>query len=220
MRSGPPWFRPVSEPLGHFRLFVLLIVDLTRIRPNIQRSALFINRLVCLTWTNLHRLAHEFVFSQVLAPDRGVFWNLFSVSSPLDGSYACYTCCYRLRVCVCAPMTMWSCCGWRRRAQHFHTGLGVFFSRVWKCSFVVSWLWSVCPCVYLPCTACLFASEVCGLLGESSPLFPLAWNVLQRGEKRIGEPTSTTFMLLKVGTWLAWDVLRPEIKLGQNKVRA
>lgn len=45
-----------------------------------------------------------------------------------------------------------------------------------------------------------FATEVCGLLGESSPLLPLAWNVLQGGEKKaIAEPPSTTFMRLKVG---------------------
>jgi len=44
--------RPVSAVAGHFRLFVLLIVDLTRIQPNIQRTALAINRFVPL---NLNR---------------------------------------------------------------------------------------------------------------------------------------------------------------------
>lgn len=39
-------FRPLPRPLGRFRLFVLLIVDLTRIQPNIQRTALLPNRLV------------------------------------------------------------------------------------------------------------------------------------------------------------------------------
>lgn len=43
---------------------------------------------------------HELVLCQVLGPDRGVFLNILSVSCPLDGSYACYTCCYRLRVCL------------------------------------------------------------------------------------------------------------------------
>lgn len=42
-------FRPVPRPLGHFRLFVLLIVDLTRIQPNIQRTVLLPNRLVRLS---------------------------------------------------------------------------------------------------------------------------------------------------------------------------
>lgn len=42
-------FRPVSGLAGHFRLFVLLIVDLNRIQPNVQRTVLFLNRLVLLT---------------------------------------------------------------------------------------------------------------------------------------------------------------------------
>lgn len=42
-------FRPFPRPLGRFRLFVLLVVDLTRIQPNIQRTALLPNRSVLLT---------------------------------------------------------------------------------------------------------------------------------------------------------------------------
>lgn len=42
-------FRPVSVLPGHFRLFVLPIVHLTRVQPNIQRTVLFPNRLVRLT---------------------------------------------------------------------------------------------------------------------------------------------------------------------------
>lgn len=180
--THPQGFRPVSEPFGHFRLFVLLIVDLTRIQPNIQRSVLFINRLVCLTWSNLHRSVHELVFFQVLGPNRGVFWNVFSISCPLDGSYACYTCCYRLRVCVRAPMTMWSCCGWRRRALHFLTGLGVSFTGMLKCSFVVSGLWSACPFVDLPCLS--FCEWGVWLAGGKQSSFPFSLECSWRGKKK------------------------------------
>lgn len=195
MRIGPPWFRPVSEPFGHFRLFVLLIVDLTRIQPNIQRSALFINRLVCLTWINLHRSVHELVFCQVLGSDRGVF-EIYSpfLARLMAAMHAIrvvigYVCAY---VVVLWMATSGPALSHRARLflykdiKVFICGVRAFVSKVFSVSFTVHGL-------------SFFLREVCGLLGETSPLFPLAWNVLEGGKKAMGEAPSTTFMLLKVG---------------------
>lgn len=87
-------FRPVSALAGHFRLFVLLIVDLTRIQPNIQRTAVAINRFVAL---NFNPLLQNIAFTRPPTPvsggERGVFIYFrcvfFRLMAPLHG----YTCC-------------------------------------------------------------------------------------------------------------------------------
>lgn len=109
-------FRPLPRPLGRFRLFVLLIVDLTRIQPNIQRTVLLPNRLVLLTAFPRcilcpRRVRHRFMIP-VCAPLLLVFRT--SLSAWCHGT--CYTCC-------CMDL-----CGgvWRRRALQSHTGDGAF----------------------------------------------------------------------------------------------
>lgn len=155
MRFGPPWFRPVSEPLGYFRLFVLLIVDLTRIQPNIQRSALYIHGLVCLTWINLHRLVHELVFCQVLGQDGGVFIQISRFLARLMAAM------YAIRVVI-----GYVCSYVDGDGPSTFTPASAFSSTsVLKCTFVVSGVCSlnasVCPCVNLTCTGCVLAWGVC-----------------------------------------------------------
>lgn len=110
-------FRPLPRPLGRFRLFVLLIVDLTRIQPNSQRTVLLPNRLVLLTAFPRcilcpRRVCHRFMVP-VCAPLLLVFRT--SLSAWCHG--ACYACCF-----------MYLCGGvWRRRALQSRTGDVAFF---------------------------------------------------------------------------------------------
>lgn len=78
-------FRPLPRPLGRFRLFVLLVVDLTRIQPNIQRTALLPNRLVLLTAFPRcllcpRRLCHRFMVL-VCAPSSSFLARLFPLGA-------------------------------------------------------------------------------------------------------------------------------------------
>lgn len=96
--------RPVSALAGHFRLFVLLIVDLTRIQPNIQRTALAINRFVPLNLNRFPLIIARTRFLSFLSDDkRGVFIYSRCVFFRLMAALHGYTCCYLCgrAVCVC-----------------------------------------------------------------------------------------------------------------------
>lgn len=105
-------FRPVPRPLGHFRLFVLLIVDLTRIQPNIKWTALLPNRLVRPTTLPPFKFRPRRVGRRFTVPVRAP--SSTSLSAWCYG--ACYTCCF---MCLCGGV-------WRRRALQSHTGDGGF----------------------------------------------------------------------------------------------
>lgn len=109
-------FRPVPRPLGHFRLFVLLIVDLTRIQPNIQRTALLPNRLVLLTTLAPPHVLSSAGLPPVYGPGSCPLLLICRTSLSAWCYGACYTCCF---MCLCAGV-------WRRRALQSHTGDGGF----------------------------------------------------------------------------------------------
>lgn len=96
-------FRPVPRPLGHFRLFVLLIVDLTRIQPNIQRTVLLPNRLVRLPALLLLICPCSAGVWPVYGPGLHPLLYIFCLSLSAWCYGARYTCCVMclcVRVCV------------------------------------------------------------------------------------------------------------------------
>lgn len=72
-------FRPVPRPFGHFRLFVLLIVDLTRIQSNIQPTVLLPNRLVRLARLVFFMFRPRWVYRRFTVP----------VCAPTSSFFAC-----------------------------------------------------------------------------------------------------------------------------------
>lgn len=109
-------FRPLPRPLGRFRLFVLLIVDLTRIQPNIQRTVLLPNRLVLLAASlrripRPRRVCHRFMIP-VCAPLLLVFRTSLSAWCHGTGD-------------TCGFMEL-SAGVWRRRALQTLAGDGAF----------------------------------------------------------------------------------------------
>ena len=118
MRRAAPGvlFRPVPRPLGHFRLFVLLIVDLTRIQPNIQRTVRLPNRLVRPNWTRSLDVRSPVGLWPAYGPGSCTLLLIFRMSLSAWCYGACYTCCF---MCLCGGV-------WRRRALQLHTGDGVF----------------------------------------------------------------------------------------------
>lgn len=104
-------FRPLPPALGHFRLFVLLIVDLTRLQPNIQRTARLSNRSVHRLVVRVPRCSAAAARAGLLRRrrvprSRSVFACLFPLGAPGHAA----------GLCLCGGV-------WRRRALQFLTGV-------------------------------------------------------------------------------------------------
>lgn len=119
MRNPAPGvlFRPVPRPLGHFRLFVLLIVDLTRIQPNIQRTVLLPNRLVRLTTLPLLMFRPRRVFDRCTVPVRAPSSSFFACLFPLGATG------HAIRVVLCVYVVVYGGAG----PCSCTPGMGFFF---------------------------------------------------------------------------------------------
>lgn len=98
-------FRPVPRPLGHFRLFVVLIVDLTRIQPNIQRTVLLPNRLVRLTRLVLFMFRPPWVYRRITVPVCAPSSSFFACLFPLGATG------HAIRVVVCVYVVVYGGAG-------------------------------------------------------------------------------------------------------------
>lgn len=98
-------FRPVPRPLGHFRLFVLPIVDLTRIQPNIQRTVLLPNRLVRLTTLAPLMFRPRRVYRRFTVPVRAPSSSFFARLFPLGATG------HAIRVVLCVYVVVYGGAG-------------------------------------------------------------------------------------------------------------